>query len=83
MFMFLEFRKEKIMGRVKAMIMDQEEKLNEYVWFIVSECETFEDFRQKVWDYIKNNDVVYKHSEFGLLSDVWNEYLSKYNIGGK
>ena len=71
------------MGRVKAWIMDQEEKLNEYVWFIVSECETFEDFRQKVWDYIKNNDVVYKHSEFGLLSDVWNEYWSKYNIGGK
>ena len=71
------------MGRMKAMIMDQEEKLNEYVWFIVSECETFEDFRQKVWDYIKNNDVVYKHSEFGLLSDVWNEYWSKYNIGGK
>ena len=71
------------MGRMKAMIMDQEEKLNEYVWFIVSECETFEDFRQKVWDYIKNNDVVYKHREFGLLSDVWNEYWSKYNIGGK
>ena len=71
------------MGRMKAMIMDQEEKLNEYVWYIVSECETFEDFRQKVWDYIKNNDVVYKHSEFGLLSDVWNEYWSKYNIGGK
>tara|TARA_Y100001951_G_C11290493_1_gene271796 strand:+ start:1226 stop:1441 length:216 start_codon:yes stop_codon:yes gene_type:complete len=71
------------MGRMKAMIMDQEEKLNEYVWYIVSECETFEEFRQKVWDYIKNNDVVYKHSEFGLLSDVWNEYWSKYNIGGK
>tara|TARA_B100000683_G_scaffold250888_1_gene266395 strand:+ start:1783 stop:1998 length:216 start_codon:yes stop_codon:yes gene_type:complete len=71
------------MGRMKAMIMDQEEKLNEYVWYIVSECETFEEFRQKVWDYIKNNDVVYRHSEFGLLSDVWNEYWSKYNIGGK
>tara|TARA_Y100001937_G_scaffold102192_1_gene140449 strand:+ start:251 stop:466 length:216 start_codon:yes stop_codon:yes gene_type:complete len=71
------------MGRMKSWIMDQEEKLNEYVWYIVSECETFEEFRQKVWDYIKNNDVVYKHSEFGLLSDVWNEYWSKYNIGGK
>ena len=71
------------MGRMKAMIMDQEEKLDEYVWYIVSECETFEEFRQKVWDYIKNNDVVYRHSEFGLLSDVWNEYWSKYNIGGK
>jgi len=73
------------MGRVKAMIMDQEEKLNEYVWFIVSECETFQEFKQKVWDYIKNNDVVYEHSEFGLeiLSDVWNEYWSKYNMGGK
>ena len=71
------------MGRVKAMIMDQEEKLDEYVWYIVSECETFEEFRKKVWDYIKNNDVVYKHSEFGLLADVWNEYWSEYNIGGK
>ena len=36
------------MGRVKAMIMDQEEKLNEYVWFIVSECETFQEFSFKV-----------------------------------
>ena len=71
------------MGRVKAMIMDQEEKLDEYVWYIVSECETFEEFRQKVWDYIKNNDVVYKHSEFGLLSDIWNEYWAEYNIEGK
>ena len=59
------------MGRVKAMLMDQEEKLNEYVWFIISECETFEEFRQKVWDYIKNNDVTYKGD---LLSDVWSEY---------
>ena len=59
------------MGRVKAMIMDQEEKLNEYVWFIISECETFEEFREKVWDYIINNDVTYKGD---LLSDVWSEY---------
>ena len=71
------------MGRVKQMLIEQEEKLYDYVWYIVSECETFEEFRQKVWDYIKNNDVVYEHSEFGLLSDVWNEYWSKYNIGGK
>ena len=28
--------------------MDQEDKLNEYVWFIVSECETFEEFSFKV-----------------------------------
>ena len=59
------------MGRVKAMIMDQEDKLNEYIWFIVSECETFEEFREKVWDYIINNDVTYKGD---LLSDVWSEY---------
>jgi len=59
------------MGRVKAMIMDQEEKLDEYVWYIVSECETFEEFREKVWDYIINNDVTYKGD---LLSDVWSEY---------
>jgi len=59
------------MGRVKAMIMDQEERLNEYVWYIVSECETFEEFREKVWDYIINNDVTYKGD---LLSDVWSEY---------
>jgi len=59
------------MGRVKAMLMDQEEKLNEYVWYIVSECETFEEFREKVWDYIINNDVTYKGD---LLSNVWSEY---------
>ena len=59
------------MGRMKSWIMDQEEKLDEYVWYIVSECETFEEFREKVWDYIINNDVTYKGD---LLSDVWSEY---------
>ena len=59
------------MGRVKAWIMEDEEKLNEYVWYIVSECETFEEFREKACDYIINNDVTYKGD---LLSDVWSEY---------
>ena len=45
------------MGKVKQMIMDQEEKLDEYVWYIVSECETFDEFRKKVWDYILNNNL--------------------------
>ena len=77
------------MGRVKAMIMDQEEKLDEYVWYIVSECETFEEFRKKVWYYILNNDLkfvgIYADDTFsrGSLVDVWNEYWSKYNMEGK
>ena len=68
------------MGRVKAMIMDQEEKLDEYVWYIVSECETFEEFREKVWDYILNNNLkfvgIYADDTFtrGALVDVWSEY---------
>ena len=71
------------MGRMKAMIMDQEEKLNEYVWFIVSECETFDEFRTKVWEYMNDNNLLHMHSELVLLSDVWNEYWSKYNMEGK
>ena len=77
------------MGKVKAMIMDQEEKLDEYVWYIVSECETFEEFRKKVWDYILNNNLkfvgIYADDTFsrGSLSDVWNEHWSKYNMEGK
>ena len=77
------------MGRVKAMIMDQEEKLDEYVWYIVSECETFEEFRKKVWEYILNNNLkflgIYEDDTFtrGSLSDVWNEYWSEYNMEGK
>ena len=70
------------MGRMKAWIMDQEEKLNEYVWFIVSECETFDEFRTKVWEYINDNNLLHMHSELVLLSDVWNEHWSKYNMGG-
>ena len=58
------------MGRMKAMIMDQEEKLNEYVWFIVSECETFDEFRTKVWEYMNDNNLLHMHSELVLLSDV-------------
>ena len=76
------------MGRVKAMLMDQEEKLDEYVWYIVSECETFEEFRKKVWDYITNNNIllgIYADGSTtrGFLSDVWNEHWSKYNMEGK
>ena len=71
------------MGRVKAMIMDQEEKLNEYVWYIVSECETFDEFRKKVWKYMNDNNLLHMHSELVLLSDVWNEHWSKYNMEGK
>jgi len=62
------------MGRVKAMLMDQEEKLNEYVWYIVSECETYDEFRRKVLEYMNKNNFFHTHSELFLLSDVWSEY---------
>ena len=66
---------------MKAMIMDQEEKLNEYVWYIVSECETFEEFSFKVKLFAETKCNIFdKHDD---LSEVWNEYWSKYNIGGK
>ena len=69
------------MGRMKAWIMDQEEKLNEYVWFIVSECETFQEFSFKVKLFAETECNLFdKHDD---LSEVWNEYWSKYNIGGK
>jgi len=79
------------MGRVKAMIMDQEEKLNEYVWFIVSECETFEEFSFKVKLFAETEcNLANTHqfqtmlfSESNNLSDVWNEYWSEYNMEGK
>lgn len=73
------------MGRMKAMIMDQEEKLNEYVWFIVSECETFQEFSFKVKLFAETEcnlaDTLFL--EIDNLSEVWNEYWSEYNIGGK
>ena len=66
---------------MKAMIMDQEEKLDEYVWFIVSECETFQEFSFKVKLFAATECNLFdKHDD---LSEVWNEYWSKYNIGGK
>ena len=43
------------MGRMKAMIMDQEEKLDEYVWSVVAECETVEEFGNKVTPLIEKN----------------------------
>ena len=71
------------MGRVKQMLIEQEEKLYDYVWDIVSECETFDEFRKKVWEYINDNNLLHMHSDLVLLSDVWNEHWSKYNMEGK
>jgi hypothetical protein len=69
------------MGRVKAMIMDQEDKLNEYIWFIVSECETFQEFSFKVKLFAETECNLFDiHDD---LSEVWNEYWSKYNMGEK
>jgi len=74
------------MGRVKSWIMDQEEKLDEYVWYIVAECETVEEFGNKVLNYMRDNKIqtvgFYKDGSTtrGSLSDVWNEYWSKYNM---
>ena len=55
------------MGRVKAMIMDQEEKLNEYVWYIVSECETFQEFSFKVKLFAETE--IYKLFEIRSLKE--------------
>ena len=71
------------MGRVKQMLIEQEEKLYDYVWDIVSERETFDEFRKKVWEYMNDNNLLHMHSELVLLSDVWNEHWSKYNMEGK
>ena len=71
------------MGRVKAWIMDQEDKFFAICDDTVSECETIQEFRSRV------------HQHFGLVSHMdeeeieegisytWNEYWSEYNIGGK
>jgi len=73
------------MGKVKAMVMDQEEKLNEYVWNIVSECETFQEFLFKVKLFAQTKcklPETFNDNHFIVdgLSDVWNEYWSKYNM---
>ena len=71
------------MGRVKAMLMDQEEKFFAICDDTVSECETIQEFRSKV------------HQHFGLVSHMdeeeieegiswtWNEFWSEYNMGGR
>jgi len=73
------------MGRVKAMIMDEEEQLNNFVWSSCSESETFEEFKGKVKQYCTENNI--KHlvyadgtSTRGSIKDVWNEYWSNYNM---
>ena len=71
------------MGRVKAWIMEDEEKLNEYVWSIVSKCKTFKEFAKKINKYIYNNNIIILgfyadgSSTSGFLSDVWNERNTK------
>ena len=74
------------MGRVKSWVMDQEEKLNEYVWFIVSECETFQEFLFKVKLFAETECSFYNnfndnHFIIDGLSDVWNDYWSQHSEG--
>lgn len=65
------------MGKMKSMIMDQEDKLNEYIWFIVAECETFQEFAFKAKLFAKTecnlSDEFYDQEG---LSEVWNEFWS-------
>ena len=73
------------MGRVKAMLMSEEDKFNEFVWTICGECESFKEFQDKVNKYSKENNIIHNvyadgTTTRGSLKDVWYEYWSKYNV---
>lgn len=67
------------MGKVKAMAMDLEELFFEEAFYVVHECESFEEFCNLMKD--QHGDLV-KHMTIGEVNDqlsgIWNDNLLEY-----
>ena len=69
------------MGRVKALLMDEEEKFFEICDDTVSECESIQEFRARTYQHFNLVPHMDEEEMEEIISETWNEFWSKYNIG--
>ena len=70
----LSDKREQIMG-MSNYVLENQEKLDNYIISEVSNCTNYEEFVQKVREYMIENRFEYIEED---LSEVWNEFWSKY-----
>lgn len=68
------------MGRVKSMLMDQEEKFFALCDDKASECETIQEFKSKVYQHFDLVSHLDKEEIEESISFAWEEKWSKYNM---
>jgi len=73
------------MGRVKAMMMDLEEKFSDKALDIVDECETWHQFSSKMESHMNLVDHMGMSDVMGMLAEIWTdnqESIAKEAYGG-
>lgn len=69
------------MGAVKAMLMDEEEKVWDKIADVVSESEDISEAQSKAIELFKKHDLLGYVDEDMIeegVSEMWNEFWSKY-----
>jgi|TARA_E500000318_G_scaffold2126_1_gene3049 hypothetical protein len=69
------------MGKVKAWMMDREEKFNDKISEIIGECETWHEFSSRMENHMHLMDHVPLTDLMDILAEDWNEYWSKHREG--
>jgi len=62
------------MGRVKAMMMDLEEKFADKALDIVDECETWHEFSSKMESHMNLVDHMGMSDVMDMLAEIWAEH---------
>ena len=66
------------MGRVKAMMMEQEEKFQDEAANIIGECETWNEFTTRMESHMHLVELHSLSETMDLMSEMWAEYWSDY-----
>ena len=62
------------MGRVKAMMMEQEELFDEKAVMVADECETWHEFSSKMESHMNLVDHMGMSDVMDMLAEIWAEH---------
>jgi hypothetical protein len=66
------------MGRVKAMMMEQEEKFQDEAANIIGECETWHEFTSRMESHMHLVEMHSMSEIMDILAENWSEYWSEH-----